>query len=211
MKKTIITLVSVTAFTGLTSAQNLLTNGGFENNAGYVNTSPTPNQYGVVASPLGWTVTSGRTTYLGSNAGGAWVMPNGTGDWAMQTDGEGSPVTMHQDFISVAATGYRLNYDYWTRSFGPLSAPITVSIIDTVTNTSIYSASYTLPTSDTMGAVSQMFTGTGNNLRLEIADKSRNNNNVAVFDSFSVTAVPEPSSGALLGLGALGLLARRER
>ncbi len=190
MKNTIITLATVSVLAVSANAQVL--NGDFEANTG----SPTSwiTGGGAVNDPLVY-AHNGVVPASGGVGNALDLGPSGSatgnGGYAEQT-------------ISVAAGSYVLSFDY----IGELSnAGVTFDVdltgvstfSDSITTASRYSTYTTLVNVASSG-----------NLTLRFTETAKSGIN-AVIDNVSFTAVPEPSSTALLGLGALGLLARRKR
>lgn len=191
---------------------NMLVNGDFESqpfwgqgisgNAGY--TALTGNQM------PGWTIAANHAVTIHNTAS----YPTISGGYSVNMDGEGhfgNNGNFFQDFGSNAGRGYELSYD-WSTWFGS-SARLDVSIVDLTTNSVLYSGNHAF--AGGLHHEFASFTGTGNQLRLRVqySPQSGYNDNTFMVDNFSVTAVPEPTSMALLlgGLGFVGAIARRRK
>jgi len=146
----------------------------------------------------------------------------------------GQNMTVTTDGGNIDATSYgsyTVEFDYGYRSDATTNGDITmrVALWNTTTNTMLDSADFTITdpgqgpeawtqtdfqlnlsydeTAQTAGDVLQLRFINTTDLPSGSADWSA----TALIDNVSVTAVPEPSSAALLGLGGLALILRRRK
>ena len=142
------------------------------------------------------------TGVLGGNSGSAGsTTGNAVGD------PNNNQITLSSAGLTLTAGA--LNGEYSTTGSG--SASLDINGADSNTNQLLYGS-----TASDFGEHWSSNIFTGNSSTLNYANSSTGNNNIqrerlALQLSFDFTPVPEPSSTALLGLGALGLLARRKR
>ncbi|MGC8552927.1 MAG: PEP-CTERM sorting domain-containing protein [Phycisphaerae bacterium] len=206
-----------------TNASSYTTDYGYDYNAQTGNTNP--------ANPTDWSPVStggvnGTNTSYQTFGPSSPTELNGTSstiaDYAFVQDGGG----FTQTFSVVAGTTYSLTYDAAARnqssSIGTSTAP--AGIIATVTDpnsTVIYkqTSNFTNATefysNDNAGG-NYFTTNTGSGLdftavttglaTLEFLDYGNSSDYSADFTNVAVTAVPEPASLGLLGIGGLGLL-----
>ncbi len=205
MKNTLITLASITALAASADAQNLLTNGSFE--ADSLSSSRTFVVHTAGAGTLsGWTVTTGNVDV-------------NTGYHPLATDGNnvldlsGTAVGgISQTIATTAGNTYSLTFDYGSN----VEYPIDTALLN-VTGASSLISETLAPTTSPFRSYSNSFVANSATTTIDFSSLSTNNTGFGgVFlDNVSVSltseAVPEPSSIALLGLGTLGLLARRKR
>ena len=180
-------------------AVNLISNGGFDTGlAGY---------------------TVGGTNNVSAVPGAAYVASaGGTGSPTAQSNvfaafggaNIGGTDTLTQSITTVAGKAYTLNFDYGT--FGLPGQTIDLFIGGNEVNS--YTASGTLDLDQLFANYSYSFTGTGGlvdiTFRLVSAD---GDNQDALLDNLTVTAVPEAATWALMiaGFGMIGVASRRRR
>lgn len=180
-------------------------NNGVSHNTGYTELSG--------AQLPGWTIESGYSVTIHNTTS----YPTISGAYSVNMDGEGRNghnANLYQDFASASGTSYTLNYDWaiWNTNATPT---LKVSVIDISNAQEIYSGTFggNSAASGVTQHVATSFLGTGNTLRLRIQEgvESGFNDNTFIVDNFSVTAVPEPESYAMLmaGLGILAFATRR--
>ncbi|HEY0369624.1 MAG TPA: DUF642 domain-containing protein [Chthoniobacterales bacterium] len=211
--------LSLTAFT---SAQELLTNGGFENQPNY-GSGAAGNNTGFSAMTgtqmPGWTVVAGHAATV---HGPPAVYPIISGSYSINMDGEGfggHNADFYQDFATLAGGKYTLGFDYqgWTNN-----APNTllrVSVMDLATSAMIYNQTFAFNAA--LIHISQLLAlGNGDAWRLEIQESPESgfNDNQFIVDNFSViqqapaAGVPESASTiALLSIGLSALVRLRRR
>ncbi|MCP5536902.1 MAG: PEP-CTERM sorting domain-containing protein [Akkermansiaceae bacterium] len=214
---------------GLAVASNAalsLTNGDFSSD-----TSNWNSEFGT--SPDGWfsslasTNTNGNygeamTGGGGSNnnftygTGRVAALKQVSGNYYQQTIGlVGEQTGVQVDFLG----GYRAHSSYSTAA---RNISIEVSLWDATLNVELASTTIDyayLAAGNALAAESKVLTYTSangaNDLALRFTNVSANpsgaNPNTALIDGVSITAVPEPSSAALLGLGGLALILRRRK
>ncbi len=201
MKKTLLTLTSVVALATTLNAQTVFnetftssTAHGTENPSDWDNT---------------WTITNGYFTH--------WINTNSQS--VAELGRANSPSEAYSDFTTVSGTTYSfsLNFDNYAIT-GSDPWNFDVVFLDEATELSrttfnAYNATGSSGESygvDLFGSGS--FLATSASTRIVLDSKAYAHGWVTV-DNITVTAdaVPEPSSSLLLGLGGIGLLARRKR
>ena len=145
--------------------------------------------------PANWAVTSGTVDLIGANSGFDFFPGNGG---YVDLDGStGTPGTL-QTVSSFAAGNYTLTFDLGgnARNDGSKTTVITLGSFTT---------SVTLASTDPYQLYTLNFLTTGG--QLSFADLAGGNNNVGnILDNVSLSsAVPEPSTWAMMILGFFGL------
>lgn len=184
---------TIAVFGSAHAATNLITNGDFENFApftGYVTLNAG------ATSLAGWTV--GDTSVDVINGGYGAISGN-----SIDMLGTPGPGSLAQTFATVAGGYYSLAFDLARNPSD--SSLLTVSFGGT--------DSYTFTGTTTPTHYTQLFQALGNSTTLSFASAQVALNGGAVLDNVSVSAVPEPSTYALMlgGLGLMGFMARRRK
>ena len=204
MKNTMITMASVAALAGAANAQ--VVNGSFED----ISFGSTLTQSGLNTLISPWTAVSGGLIAV-PNADASY----GNTSYGSQYLASKGPGVISQA-VNLSAGAYELTFSVANyRSATTVAGnPVGYSL----SNSSLASGSAATP----FGAGTVGFSGGANN-QMDFITHTLNftttggastlqfNMDTNVIDNISITAVPEPSSTALLGLGALGLLIRRKR
>ena len=190
------------------AGQNLLVNGGFENEPNWgasngTGCNGTAGCSALAGSELpGWTIEPGHAVTVHNNT----IYPIITGTYAVNMDGEGANghnANLYQDFATVSGQSYNLQYDWatWQNIGSPPNLDVTVT--DTVTSAVLYHGSFAWIAGP--HHVTTTFTGTGNPLRLRIQEipESGVNDNAYIIDNFVVTAAAITPSGAVTAIPAL--------
>jgi hypothetical protein len=158
----------------------------------------------------GWIIENGHAVTIHQTPNHSYI----SGNYSLNLDGEGyngMNGNLYQDFASTASTNYTIEYDYkgWLSNV----ATLTVSVTDVLTSSVVFTR--TSPWTSSLVHEIGTFQGTGNTLRLRISQTTTGtNDNSLIFDNLTVTgapAVPEPTSMAIFGLGALGMAYRARR
>jgi len=153
----------------------------------------------------GWTAWSGGG---GSDAGtgkywGGGNNGSGNDDWVeynyTTTLSEGDVISMDANVLRIGSTrGYTMTIDLWDGADGSTRALAAGGVQDTPSSAALTTVTYTATSADVGKQVIFKYSHTNN--WGETADVT-----------FDVTAVPEPSSAALLGLGGIALILRRRK
>lgn len=221
MKKTILPLAIALGSMASANAAVTLVNGDFETGSNWrtdQGSSPTSWDDGLSATSTnglyGETVTYDTGTYGSGRV--AVLKDAGANAYYEQTIGTiGDQTGVIVDFLgghrahasySSTARDLSLRVSLWDGTLGVELVGTTIDYAYTVGGVALTSESETLNYTSANG---------GNDLVLRFANVSNNggdfNHNQTIIDNVSVTAVPEPSSTALLGLGGIALILRRRK
>ncbi len=216
------TLITLTALAGVTYAQDLITNGSFENPS---------SSYTVLApgsgSVPGWTVSGGDVEIFGINdfVGSGNFVRTGITPSSSVTEGLQTldlsygalNATITQTVNTTAGTNYKLSFDLGTvKGVSGRTGIANFALFVNGNVAGIYNVSTESTTSIYYESKSHTFTGTGSDTIAFSSIGAFNNpggvkQDFHFIDNVSLTVVPEPSSTALLSLGGLALILRRRK
>lgn len=212
MKNTIITLASLATLLSSANAYTIF-NGGFEDVTGLTGPQGGSAIYrGATLSGWTWTPVNvgGEIDLIPYTGAGSPTANAGSGTYYLETALLGSHGVLSQTIFGFTiGQQYELTFD-WGNRIG--SNPATSSYDFTVAiDGQSFSQSAVNGTQIGMLQETIAFTASATSATLSLDLKDTNTYTNGAFDNFVITPVPEPSSSALLGLGALGLLIRRKR
>jgi len=197
------------------NAQELLVNGGFENEPEALNPNSPPQEGGFLwlsgNQIPGWTIAPGSMVTMHENPG-PW--PTITGAYSINTDGEGANgnnANFYQNFATVNGGTYNFSFDWELWQLNAPSTELQVSITDLTTSASVFDVLYNATTvpSEVVQHVSTAFAGDGDIYQLQIQETPQSgfNDNEFIVDNFSVTgSVPDTTTWAAEAFAALGLV-----
>jgi hypothetical protein len=192
------------------AATNLVTNGGFESaangptsgsNSSYYNIGPASADH-AVPGDFGWNVPTNNVDIISYQAYGP--APTNGGSYGLDLVGYGSTGAISQTISTVAGQKYNVSFDY---SSNPgIADPMAIVTFNGGTVGSVTGG---------VGwqAFNGVFTGTGSPNIFALSETFGGNNGGVFLDNISISAVPEPSTWAmlLLGFGAIGWTMRSNR
>ena len=155
--------------------------------------------------PANWTVASGSVDLIGATPGGtSFDYYPGNGGYVDLNGSTGTPGAL-QTIASFAPGDYTLSFSLGGNALDDGSKTTVISL-------GSFSQSITLAASDPLTAFQFTFSTTGGNL--SFTDLAGGNGNIGnILDNVAVSAIPEPSTWAMLILGfcGMGFLAYRRR
>jgi hypothetical protein len=197
---------------GSAQGAELLTNGGFESEPNFGSGISGDSGYSALTGSQipGWTIASGHAATVHNTA----IYPFISGNYSINMDGEGfmgHNADLYQDFATGLGQSYNFSFDWQGWQNNAPNTQLEVSIVDLMTNAVLYSGFFSF--SSTLHHETASFLGTGNNFRLELQESPESgiNDNQFIVDNFSVDAVPEPSTVALLVAAGAVSVARFSR
>lgn len=209
MRLSVIAAAVLLSGTAVPAAAAGFVNGGFE-----AGTCGAPAGSFATVAPgnsciTGWTVDSGSIDWIN----GYWQAHDGTHSVDLAGNQPGS---ISQLFDTV--TGQLYSVDYWLSGNPDGGDPLKWGVISAVNGGMIASATFLGLQGVNHGSMNYskwnfQFTATGNTTKLTFKSDPSEGFYGAVLDSVAVSAVPEPSTWAMLLLGFFGLggLLRRQR
>ena len=233
MKLTIALLTGSILTIVTSSAANVIVNGNFEDSVTADTTSPAWGDTAAYADGItGWTISGAAfgmangDGFGGDTAGGAHLAGNAStnlvaasGSTFVTSTNNGTAVLSQTIAVGGAGT-LSLSYNLGSISFGGAARTAQVQVFDGVDNTA---ASLYDVTTDIQGLAGNAvwntisstsdFSNTGSDVFVQVTlvDGAGSSNLALDTISLDYTAVPEPSSAALLGLGGLALILRRRK
>ena len=221
MSRTLLALLCPCTLLPVTlTAQNLLVNGGFENepNWGHGVGVNDPGETALTGSQIpGWTIEPNHAVTVHIASGPYLTI---SGNYTVNSDGEGyngHNANFYQDFSGLSGVSYALEFNWqsWGAYVTPTTSKLEISVNDTTTSAVLFDGLYSYDGSGPhlVHDVLTGFVGTGHSLRLRIQEtpESGYNDNTFVVDNFSVTTVPEPAAISMIALGGLACVFGRKR
>ena len=155
--------------------------------------------------PTGWTVTDGTVDVVTSGTYGL-TCAGGAGRCVDLDGSTKNPGVLSRSFASIAGLTYTLSFDLSGNQRTAEEDTVSVMFGSTI-------ASFTVAKNDPWLQRQVSYTSLqGGNVMLSFANSGADNQG-AMLDNVSVTAVPEPETYALMlaGLGLMGAIARRRK
>lgn len=209
MLKTILLAGALAAFSTSASAAELITNGSFENPAvgsPCCNTVPPDNL-------PGWVIDAGNVNVVNGTFSSSAGNLAADGSQYLDLVGQGGVGSISQTFNTIANKRYNIHFLFSHNLFsGPLTASASVSVgslADIITHSTGSSSNLD------WRPYSGSFLATGPSSTLNFTNLTGGQNEGIFLDAVSVSAVPEPSTWAMLLIGffavAGGLRSTRRR
>jgi hypothetical protein len=211
MKKALIT--AALALPLLASAQNLLTNGSFENGLTGWTVTQTPGTIYPVATIEYGTLPGAFNEIVPVDNFGGSLSPDAAGSFGAYFVDDQTVQVLSQSFTVTEGGLYNIGFSIYVPSNGAANPGAAAFLADfTIDNTGTISVQ-SLPTATWLGAVSTVSILPGTYTASFTFTTTGGFSADAVIDRVYVAAVPEPSTYALFaaGLGIMGLIAARRR
>jgi len=207
MRKTLLALAAVAAFSAVPANASLIVNGGFESqpvssSAGY----QTYSGSGVT----GWNIPFLTVDVVSSSFAG----PAFEGSQYLDLVGLGSIGQIEQTFATVVGQAYTLTFAYANNALSTPSAEANVQVIggNTLVNVN-FAHDSSAPGALDWSTYTTTFTAETAATTLQFTNFIGGNNGGVLLDAVDVAAVPEPSLWATMiaGFGMIGVALRRRR
>jgi hypothetical protein len=193
-------LALAVGFYGQPAQANLVTNGSFEDITGFVpDYRDTMILYGGSATIPGWTVTGNQIGWIGPTNPFGLTAAQGSYFLDLTGDAQGSPFGgVQQTINTVSGQSYVLSFELGSSTTYGTPDAITASAGLT---SAIFTSTLSSPNAWELGTM--VFTASGSTTLISLAGSE--GSNYIGLDTVSVTAVPIPAAGWLLGSGLMGL------
>jgi len=211
--KLFLATMAMTVTSQVFAASELVTNGSFENPGNTSITAPQHFiQYTGNALP-GWTI-AGNVDVVDENLPNTvyrWQDAEVAGKQSLDLNGNQAG-TISQVLSTVANVDYYLTFSYSKNPYGGAAVKTAQVLLDSNLFANITASAPSTPNNMNWTSVTYIFTALSNSTTLSFKSTSSGSNGVTL-DAISVSAVPEPTTLALLGFGgiAAGIAGFRRR